>query len=128
MEHLCCKENYNDRQLDALCYKMERKQNKKYYHITAPLMCGCVQVDVSLFRKSCLALRISTIKKIKSIKFHQQSFLLTELGQGGQENIWLSVSTHGWSVLHDFKPNIALSGPPTQSISSYYPQIGSVEN
>ena len=50
--------------------------------------------------------------------------LLTELGRAGRENIWLSVRTHGprcaRSVRPDLEPNIFPSGPPTQSISTYY--------
>ena len=50
--------------------------------------------------------------------------LLTELGRAGRENIWLSVMPHGLrcarSVRHDLEPNIFPSGPPTQSISTYY--------
>ena len=50
--------------------------------------------------------------------------LLTELGQTGRENIWHSVMVHGprcaRSVRHDLGPNIFPSGPPTQSISTYY--------
>ena len=50
--------------------------------------------------------------------------LLTEFSRAGQENIWLSVMTHGprcaRSVRHDLEPNIFPSGPPTQSISTYY--------
>ena len=49
--------------------------------------------------------------------------LLTELGRAGRENIWPSVMAHGprcaRSVRHDLGPNIFLSGPPTQSISTY---------
>ena len=50
--------------------------------------------------------------------------LLTELGRAGRENIWPSVIAHGprcaRSVRHDLGPNIFPSGPPTQSISTYY--------
>ena len=50
--------------------------------------------------------------------------LLTELGRAGWENIWPSVMVHGprcaRSVRHDLGPNIFPSGPPTQSISTYY--------
>ena len=50
--------------------------------------------------------------------------LLTELGRAGRENIWPSVMGHGprcaRSVRHDLGPNIFPSGPPTQSISTYY--------
>ena len=50
--------------------------------------------------------------------------LLTELGRAGRENIWPSVMAHGprcaRSVRHDLGPNIFPSGPPTQSISTYY--------
>ena len=50
--------------------------------------------------------------------------LLTELGWAGRENIWPSVMAHGprcaRSVRHDLGPNIVPSGPPTQSISTYY--------
>ena len=50
--------------------------------------------------------------------------LLTELGRAGRENIWPSVISHGprcaRSVRHDLGPNIFPSGPPTQSISTYY--------
>ena len=49
--------------------------------------------------------------------------LLTELGRAGRENIWPEVMAHGpccaRSVRHDLGPNIFLSGPPTQSISTY---------
>ena len=41
---------------------------------------------------------------------------LTELGRAGRENIWHSVM----EVRHDLGPNIFPSGPPTQSISTYY--------
>ena len=50
--------------------------------------------------------------------------LLTEWGRAGRENIWLSVRMHGPSVARfvrpDLEPNIFPSGPPTQSISTYY--------
>ena len=50
--------------------------------------------------------------------------LLTELGRAGRENIWPSVMAHGprcaRSVRHDLGPNIFPSGPPTQSINTYY--------
>ena len=50
--------------------------------------------------------------------------LLTELGRAGRENIWLSVRTHGprcaRSVRPVLEPNIFPSGPPTQSISTYF--------
>ena len=52
--------------------------------------------------------------------------LLTELRRAGRENIWPSVMEHGprcaRSVCHDLGPNIFSSGPPTQSISTYYMQ------
>ena len=55
---------------------------------------------------------------------HTIKCLLTELGRAGRENIWPSVISHGprcaRSVRHDHGPNIFLSGPPTQSISTYY--------
>ena len=50
--------------------------------------------------------------------------LLTELGRAGRENIWPSVMAQGprcaRSVRHDLGPNIFPSGPPTQSISTYF--------
>ena len=50
--------------------------------------------------------------------------LLTELGRAGRENIWPEVMAYGpsaaRSVRHDRGPNIFPSGPPTQSISTYY--------
>ena len=57
--------------------------------------------------------------------------LLTELGRAGRENIWPSVMAHGprcaRSVRHDLGPNIFPSGPPTQSISTYYwPEVVAV--
>ena len=55
---------------------------------------------------------------------HMIKCLLTELGRAGRENIWPSVMAHGpsaaRSVRHDRGPNIFPSGPPTQSISTYY--------
>ena len=55
---------------------------------------------------------------------HMIKCLLTELGRAGRENIWPSVMAHGprcaRSVRHDLGPNIFPSGPPTQSISTYY--------
>ena len=57
--------------------------------------------------------------------------LLTELGRAGRENIWPSVIAHGprcaRSVRHDLGPNIFPSGPPTQSISTYYMHVQSVQ-
>ena len=54
--------------------------------------------------------------------------LLTELGRAGRENIWPLVMAHGprcaRSVRHDLGPNIFPSGPPTQSISTYYFMVG----
>lgn len=51
---------------------------------------------------------------------------LTELICAGQENLWLSVMTHGphysrfpQSKLHDLKPNTSASRPTTQSISTF---------
>ena len=54
--------------------------------------------------------------------------LLTELGWSRQENIWHSVMVHrpccarsvccARSISHDLRPNIFLSGPPSQSIST----------
>ena len=53
--------------------------------------------------------------------------LLTELGRAGRENIWHSVMAHGprcaRSVRHDLGPNIFPSGPPTQSISTYFATV-----
>ena len=53
---------------------------------------------------------------------HMIKCLVTELGQTGRENIWLSVRTHGprcaRSVRPDLEPNIFPSGPPSQSIST----------
>ena len=53
--------------------------------------------------------------------------LLTELGRAGRENIWHSVMAHGprcaRSVRHDLGPNIFPSGPPTQSISTYFAAV-----
>ena len=55
---------------------------------------------------------------------HMITCLLTELGRAGRENIWPLVMAHGprcaRSVRHDLGPNILPSGPPTQSISTYY--------
>ena len=52
---------------------------------------------------------------------HMIKCLLTELGRAGRENIWPEVMAHGArSVRHDLGPNIFPSGPPTQSISTYY--------
>ena len=55
---------------------------------------------------------------------HMIKCLLTELGRAGRENIWPTVMAHGprcaRSVRHDLGPNIFPSGPPTQSISTYY--------
>ena len=49
-------------------------------------------------------------------------YLLTELGRAGREKIWHSVMVHGprcaQSVCCNLGPNIFLSGPPTQSIST----------
>ncbi len=65
---------------------------------------------------------VSTKEKQKKIQWSYDKMLLTELGRAGWENIWLSVRTHGpryaRSVRPDLKPNIFLSGPPTQSIST----------
>ena len=71
---------------------------------------------------------ISRKKKIIIIKEkrggHMIKCLLTELGRAGRENIWPSVMVHGpsaaRSVRHDLGPNIFPSGPPTQSISTYF--------
>ena len=55
---------------------------------------------------------------------HMIKCLLTELARAGRENIWPEVMAYGpsaaRSVHHDLGPNIFLSGPPTQSISTYY--------
>ena len=55
---------------------------------------------------------------------HVIKCLFTELGWAGTENIWHSVMVHGpcctRSVRHDLGPNIFPSGPPTQSMSTYY--------
>ena len=60
---------------------------------------------------------------------YDKKCLLTELGRAGRENIWPSVIAHGprcaRSVRHDLGPNIFPSGPPTQSISTYYAPIKS---
>ena len=57
--------------------------------------------------------------------------LLTELGRAGRENIWPSVISHGprcaRSVRHDLGPNIFPSGPPTQSISTYFLMTSSLD-
>ena len=51
-------------------------------------------------------------------------WLLTELSQAGQENIWLSVRTYephyAQSVHPDRKPNIFPFSPPTQSLNTFY--------
>ena len=63
-------------------------------------------------------------KDKKKFSGHMIKCLLTELGRAGRKNIWLSVRTHGprfaRSVRPDLEPNIFPSGPPTQSISTYY--------
>ena len=63
-------------------------------------------------------------KKKEKRSGHIIKCLLTELGWAGQEDIWHSVMAHGprcaWSLCHDLGPNIFLSGPPTQSISTYF--------
>ena len=63
-------------------------------------------------------------KKKEKSGGHMIKCLLTELGQARRENIWTSVMVHeprcARSVRHDLRPNIFLSGPPTQSISTYY--------
>ena len=46
--------------------------------------------------------------------------LLTELGRAGRENIWTHGPRCARSVRPDLEPNIFPSGPPTQSISTYY--------
>ena len=55
---------------------------------------------------------------------HLRKCLLTEWGRAGRENMWLSVRMHGprciWFIHPDLEPNIFPSGPPTQSISTYY--------
>ena len=70
------------------------------------------------------AASVSTKERQKKWSGHMIKCLLTELGRAGRENIWLSVRTHGprcaRSVRPDFEPNIFPSGPPTQSISTYY--------
>ena len=62
-------------------------------------------------------------KKKKKSSGHMIKCLLTELGRAKQKNIWPSVIAHGphcaRSVRHDLGPNIFLSGPPTQSTSTY---------
>ena len=61
-------------------------------------------------------------KKKEKHDGHMIKCLLTELGQAKWENIWPSVMAHGprsaRSICHDLGPNIFLSGPPTQSIST----------
>ena len=63
---------------------------------------------------------------------HMIKCLLTELGRAGRENIWPPVMGHGprcaQSVRHDLGPNIFPSGPPTQSISTYYRRPSGVFN
>ena len=70
------------------------------------------------------AASVSTKERQKKFSGHMIKCLLTELGRAGRENIWLSVRTHGprcaRSVRPDLEPNIFPSGPPTQSISTYY--------
>ena len=50
--------------------------------------------------------------------------LIDWVRSGGQENIWLSARTYGpsaaRSVRPNLEPNISSSGPPTQSISTYW--------
>ena len=47
--------------------------------------------------------------------------LIDWVRSGGQENIWLSVRTYGPSAVRpNLEPNIFKSGPPTQSISTYW--------
>ena len=69
----------------------------------------------------------SVSTKEKKISDHMIKCLLPELGRAGQENVWLSVRTHrprcARSVRPDLEPNIFPSGPPTQSISTYYPEV-----
>ena len=55
---------------------------------------------------------------------HMIKCLLTELDWAKRENIWPSVMAHrprcAQSIRHDVRPNIFPSGPPTQSISTYF--------
>ena len=70
------------------------------------------------------AASVSTKERQKKFSGHMIKCLLTELGRAGRKNIWLSVRTHGprcaRSVRPDLEPNIFPSGPPTQSISTYF--------
>ena len=57
--------------------------------------------------------------------------LLTESGRDRWENIWLLVIMFGprctRAVRHDLEPNIFPSGPPTQSVSTYYSENELIE-
>ena len=71
----------------------------------------------------CLKKKKKKRKKEKRVS-HIIKCLLTELGRARRENIWHSVMAHrpryARSIRHDLRPNIFPSGPPTQSISTYY--------
>ena len=87
-------------------------------------LCCCMNPDVSV-KMSNIPNFVSLKKKWKKEKYggHIIKCLLTELGRARWENIWPKVMAHGphcdCSVPHDLGPNIFLSGPPTQSISTY---------
>ena len=95
-------------------------------------LCCCINPDFSV-KMSNIPNFVTRKKKKKKKKKkrkkekrggHIIKCLLTELGRAGRENIWPSVMAHGprcaRSVRHDLGPNIFPSGPPTQSISTYY--------
>ena len=59
-------------------------------------------------------------------------YLFTELGWTEWENIWLLIMANrphcAQSVRHALEPNIFLSGPPTQSISTYSLLTGHIQS
>ena len=73
-----------------------------------------------------LAFKSSFYKFSNKIKYNKGGiikYLLPESGRARWENIWLSVMVHGprcaWSLCYYLEPNIFLSSPPTQSISTW---------
>ena len=79
-----------------------------------------VRCELKQLCKSQLFGQTERGKKKEKHGGHIITCLLTELARAGQENIWHLVMAHRPHVRHDLRPNIFLSGPPTQSISTYY--------
>ena len=129
-EHSDSEFYYPGELLDAEMLQLPTHNNEGYLYfgvckrLVVPMWCSLkmrAEWNNAATRVSSFHQKIENEKKKNG---HLRKCLLTEWGRAGRENMWLSVRMHGpryvWFIHPDLEPNIFPSGPPTQSISTYY--------